>query len=245
MTPGRVSPSSTSAAGRVRSRPSSSPVSAPRSVTAVDPSEPFVAAARARHPDVDVRQASAEELPFADGSFDRALAQLVVHFMADPVAGLGEMRRVTREGGLVAACVWDHGGGTGPLSPFWSAVRSLDPAPPTSPACAGSNEGDLTRLFGEAGLQEVEEVSARRRGRACDVRRVVGAVHLRCRPRRRLCPGTRRRGAHGAPGALPCGARRRAVRGRGPRLVGPRAPMSFARCRQDRQNPRRRCAAAA
>src|SRR5215212_205106 len=57
-------------------------------VVAVDPSDSFVAAARARHPDVDVRQESAEALPFADDSFDAALAQLVVNFMSDPVAGL-------------------------------------------------------------------------------------------------------------------------------------------------------------
>src|SRR5688500_20269828 len=53
-------------------------------VTAVDPSEPFVIAARERYPGVEVRQAAAEELPFADAEFDIALAQLVVHFMADP-----------------------------------------------------------------------------------------------------------------------------------------------------------------
>ena len=85
----------------------------PDEVTAVDPSEPFVAAARERHPGVTVEQAAAEALPFADDSFDAALAQLVVHFMTDPVAGLQEMARVTRGGGLVAACVWDHGGGRG------------------------------------------------------------------------------------------------------------------------------------
>ena len=79
----------------------------PGSVSAVDPSEPFVAAARERHPGVDVQRASAEELPFEDQEFDAALAQLVVHFMADPVAGLREMARVTREQGVVAACVWD------------------------------------------------------------------------------------------------------------------------------------------
>ena len=67
-----------------------------------------------RYPGVDVRQASAEALPFADGSFDVALAQLVVHFMADPIAGLAEMGRVTRRGGVVAACVWDHAGGLRP-----------------------------------------------------------------------------------------------------------------------------------
>jgi SAM-dependent methyltransferase len=51
------------------------------------------------HPDVDVGVAAAESLPFADGSFDAALAQLVVHFMDDPVAGLGEMRRVLKRNG--------------------------------------------------------------------------------------------------------------------------------------------------
>ena len=85
------------------------------SVAAVDPSAPFVAAVRARYPGVDVHQASAERLPFPDGTFDAALAQLVVHFMADPVAGLAEMARVTRRDGVVAACVWDHAGEHGPL----------------------------------------------------------------------------------------------------------------------------------
>ena len=63
-------------------------------VAAVDPSEPFVAAAGSRYPGVDVRRASAEHLPFQDATFDASLAQLVVHFMADPVAGLAEMARV-------------------------------------------------------------------------------------------------------------------------------------------------------
>ncbi|MFL5647494.1 MAG: class I SAM-dependent methyltransferase, partial [Chloroflexota bacterium] len=82
-------------------------VGAPDRVAAVDPSEPFVAAARARNPGVAIERATAEHLPFDDGRFDAALAQLVVHFMSDPVAGLAEMARVTRPGGVVAACVWD------------------------------------------------------------------------------------------------------------------------------------------
>jgi SAM-dependent methyltransferase len=126
-------------------------------VAAVDPSEPFVSTARQRHPDVEVRQAAAEELPFPDDAFDVALAQLVVHFMADPVAGLREMARVTRPGGVVVACVWDHGGGRGPLSLFWTAVRQLDPGARDESDLAGSREGDLTRLFGAAGLSDVEE----------------------------------------------------------------------------------------
>jgi len=128
-------------------------------VSAVDPSEPFVAAAKERHPGVDVRRAAAEQLPFDDGDFDAALAQLVVHFMADPVAGLREMGRVTRERGVVAACVWDHGGGQGPLSLFWEAARELDPEAEDESKLAGSGEGHLTQLFQAAGLHDVEETA--------------------------------------------------------------------------------------
>ena len=126
-------------------------------VAAVDPSEPFVEAVRERHPGVTVERAAAEKLPFGEQAFDAALAQLVVHFMADPVAGLGEMARVTRDGGVVAATVWDHGGGQGPLSVYWDAVHALDPAVEDESKLAGAHEGDLSRLFQAAGLQEIVE----------------------------------------------------------------------------------------
>jgi SAM-dependent methyltransferase len=129
----------------------------PDAVSAVDPSEPFVAAARERHPGVNVQRAAAEELPFEDRAFDSALAQLVVHFMADPVAGLREMARVTREEGVVAACVWDHAGGRGPLSVFWEAAHELDPDVADESRLAGTREGHLSQLFEAAGLHDVEE----------------------------------------------------------------------------------------
>ncbi len=124
----------------------------PDRVCAVDPSEPFVAAAREACPGVDIRVARAEALPFGDDEFDRAAAQLVVHFMTDPVAGLAEMGRVTRPGGSVAACVWDHGGGSGPLSTFWRAVHDLDPSAPGEADLPGSREGHLAELCLAAGL---------------------------------------------------------------------------------------------
>ena len=74
-------------------------------VAAVDPFEQFVEAIRERHPGVSVECSGAEALPFADAAFDAALAQLVVQFMTAPAAGLREMARVTRPGGVVAACV--------------------------------------------------------------------------------------------------------------------------------------------
>jgi SAM-dependent methyltransferase len=126
-------------------------------VSAVDPSESFVAAARERHPGVDVHRAAAEELPFGDGAFGAALAQLVVHFMADPVAGLREMARVTTAGGVVAACVWDHAGGRGPLSVFWAAARELDPDVDDESRFAGARQGHLVELLEAAGAREAEE----------------------------------------------------------------------------------------
>ena len=125
-------------------------------VAAADPSEPSEAA-RARHPGVDVRIASAEDLPFEDDAFDAALAQLVVHFMADPIAGLMEMARVTRPGGVVAACVWDLAGGRAPISPFWQAARELDPDVEDESYLAGARAGHLVELFRAAGLHDVEE----------------------------------------------------------------------------------------
>jgi len=129
----------------------------PDAVAAVDPSESFVAAARQRQPGVNVQRAAAERLPFGDRAFDAALAQLVVHFMTDPVAGLGEMARVTRAHGVVAACVWDHAGGQGPLAVFWKAARELDPDTADESELAGAREGHLAQLFREAGLRDVEE----------------------------------------------------------------------------------------
>jgi SAM-dependent methyltransferase len=131
-------------------------------VSAVDPSESFVGAIRERFPGIEVQRAQAEELPFADDTFDAAFAQLVVHFMSDPVAGLREMRRVTRDGGVVAACVWDLGGGRAPmLSLFWNAARQLNPGIEGEAQNPGTRAGHLAKMMGEAGLDEIQETELR------------------------------------------------------------------------------------
>jgi len=131
----------------------------PAAVAAVDPSEPFIAATRERHPGVDVRRSPAEHLPFPNDAFDASLAQLVVHFMIDPVVGLAEMRRVTRQNGVIAACVWDHGGGEGPLRIFWDAARTLDPEIDGESRLPGTRKGHLAELFEAAGLREIESTA--------------------------------------------------------------------------------------
>lgn len=128
-------------------------------VFAVDPSDGFVAALADRYPEVRVQRAAAEQLPFDTRRFDAALAQLVVHFMADPVRGLAEMLRVTRTGGTVAACVWDHAGGQGPLGVFWDAARELDADVMDESHLAGARQGHLGELLRAAGAGDVQETS--------------------------------------------------------------------------------------
>ena len=125
-----------------------------RAVAAIDPSPPFVAAIAERFPGVEVTSATAEALPHADGSFDRTVAQLVVHFMKDPVAGLTEMARVTRPGGVVAACVWDHAAGGGPLTDFYRGFAEVVPDLDTESGLIGVREGDLVAVCQAAGLTD-------------------------------------------------------------------------------------------
>ena len=124
-------------------------------VAAVDASESFVAAARERNPGAEVLLAFADHLPFPTHRFDAAMAQLVVHFMPDPIGGLTEMARVTRHGGAVTACVWDHAG-QGPLSLFWRAAREIDPDVDDESQLPGVREGHLAELFDASRLRSIE-----------------------------------------------------------------------------------------
>lgn len=128
-------------------------------VSAADPSAPFVDACRARLPGVNVVEAGAEALPFADGAFDAALSQLVVNFMRDGEAGIREMARVTRPGRIVASCVWDYGGEMTLLRAFWDAAREVDPeraaAADEGVVMRWCGDGDLGRLWRLAGLRDV------------------------------------------------------------------------------------------
>jgi SAM-dependent methyltransferase len=128
-------------------------------VRAADPSEPFAAACRARLAGVEVVVAGAEALPFADGTFDAVLSQLVVNFIGDPEAGVREMARVARPGGIVAACVWDYAGEMTLLRAFWDAAREVDPqrgaAADEGAVMRWCADGELAALWRAAGLRDV------------------------------------------------------------------------------------------
>ena len=128
------------------------------SVAAIDPAEQFAAACRERNPGADVRVGAAEALPWADDEFDAALASLVVAFMRDAAQGTREMARVTKPGGVVAACMWDvPGGGMQMLSAFWRAVRSVTPGVQGEQTRVGFREGEIAELLSGAGLEDVRD----------------------------------------------------------------------------------------
>ena len=173
-------------------------------VSAVDPSEPFVAAVEERHPGVDVRRAAAEQLPFQDAEFDATLAQLVVHAHGEPHGrssrddacnaearcrggvGLG-LRRRPRPGQHALGC---------------SAVASSTPTSSTSRTSPAFAKAIFAELFDAAGLEEIEERDSLDPHPAFELRRMVGAAHVRRWACRKLRRRTRSRATSRTPGAL-------------------------------------------
>ena len=125
-------------------------------VTAVEPS----AVMRAQRPEAaaPVVDGRAEALPFDDDSYDVAAACLVVHFMSDPVGGLAEMKRVTRDGGWVGATVWDLAGSRAPMAPLWDAVAEVAPEHPDESDYQGGSRDSLIAILEGAALRDVEAV---------------------------------------------------------------------------------------
>jgi len=136
-------------------------------VAAVDTSEPFVAACRARVPGADVRLAPAEALPFEADTFGAALAQLVLSFVKDADQVARELARVVRPGGVVAACTFEATGFT-MVRAFWAAALALDPTAPDDARLPYRRLPELAALWRRAGLREVVggelEVEARYAG---------------------------------------------------------------------------------
>jgi ubiquinone/menaquinone biosynthesis C-methylase UbiE len=129
-------------------------------VSGIDPSTSFVEACRARCPDAEIKEGPAEQLPWADATFDAALAQLVLSFVTDPVRVAHEMKRVVRPSGTVAACMWLAGTGMDLTHLFWEAAGTLDPALRlTEASMPFRRQGEIARLWSEVGLSAVEETT--------------------------------------------------------------------------------------
>jgi ubiquinone/menaquinone biosynthesis C-methylase UbiE len=132
-------------------------------IVAVDYSPVFVEEATRRNADprVAIRQADACALPFEAGAFDRAFALLVLHFVPEAGKAIGEMRRVVRPGGVVAAAVWDHFGGMPAMRMVIDTAAALSEGGRQlrNRYCVQPmmRPGELKQAFAEQGLLNVTE----------------------------------------------------------------------------------------
>jgi SAM-dependent methyltransferase len=129
-------------------------------IVGIDPSKGFIDYARTqvRDPRVSFEEGDAQELPYADGFFDRCMALLIVNFIPDAPKAAREMRRVTKKDGVVATTFWDGGGANKLNSCFWDAAIAVDPSvklPIQRPGSYGSAEG-LFELWRGAGLTDIK-----------------------------------------------------------------------------------------
>jgi ubiquinone/menaquinone biosynthesis C-methylase UbiE len=133
-------------------------------IAAIDYSPVFVEEVIRRNTDprIKVRQADACALPFEGGTFDRALALLVLHFVPEAGKAVAEMRRVVRPGGVVAAAVWDHLGGMPGMRMMIDTVAALSEAGRQLRAryCFQPmmQPGEMKRTFAEQGLVDITEM---------------------------------------------------------------------------------------
>ena len=130
-------------------------------IVGIDPAAPYVALAQSRHGSALIKfeVGDAQQMRFDDAMFDRTLSLLVVNFIPDARKALGEMKRVTKSKGTVAAAVWDYGEGMEMLRTFWDEAVALTPAHASKderhmPLC---RRGDLAALWRGEGLKDVVE----------------------------------------------------------------------------------------
>ena len=132
-------------------------------IAAIDYSPVFVEEAIRRNTDprIKIRQGDACSLPFEDGTFDRALALLVLHFVPETGKAVAEMRRVVRPDGVVAAAVWDHLGGMPGMRMMVDTVAAVSEGGRQLRAryCFQPmmQPGEMKRTFVEQGLVDVIE----------------------------------------------------------------------------------------
>ncbi|HEX6870146.1 MAG TPA: class I SAM-dependent methyltransferase [Micromonosporaceae bacterium] len=130
----------------------------PAEVTGVDPSDGFLATARATidDPRATFTTGDARDLPFPDRRFDAVISGLALNFVPEPERAVAEFTRVAAPGAVVAAFVWDYAEGMVMMRYFWDAATELDADAadegPRFPLC---HPDALRAMWTEAGMTEI------------------------------------------------------------------------------------------
>ena len=134
-------------------------VDAPSNLAGLDPNAAMLAVARMATPSpaaIEWYEASAEEMPLPDDSFDVVLCQMGLQFMVHQPAAVGEMRRVLADGGRLLLSV------PGPIAGIFAVLATAMERHVGQPAAAFVSQvfslhdiGQIERLLHGAGFRDV------------------------------------------------------------------------------------------
>ena len=132
-------------------------------VTGSDFSPDLLAIARERAADAMVEvewvEANAEQLPFADASFERVISTFGHMFAADHERTAAEMRRVCRPDAVIGICCWTPEGAIGRM--FGMVAQLVPPAPGGASPLLWGTEEHVRELLGAEAEFERREVEWR------------------------------------------------------------------------------------
>lgn len=132
----------------------------PKNLTCIDPSENFIEKIKQRiSMTAEFRVGSVENLPFENESFETIVSGLALNFFQNLKRALSELKRVSKQNGVIAAYVWDYSDRMDFLRFFWNAAYQIDPKSRELdeglrfPIC---NSENLIKAFKNANLKDVE-----------------------------------------------------------------------------------------
>lgn len=124
-------------------------------VNGLDAAEPMIRIAWRRVPDGSFQVGDLEDLPYVDHTFDAVIAVDALAYAGDPIAVLGELRRVCAPGGRIVVAAWGVPGRCETRAIFQAVMDALSSPPPGGWPFAHAASGALRRAIGRAGLQVI------------------------------------------------------------------------------------------
>jgi ubiquinone/menaquinone biosynthesis C-methylase UbiE len=130
-------------------------------VVGVDGAGEMVALARRLRPQLEFFQANAQELPFADDTFDAVVANFLILHVGRPEQAAAELARVLAPGGILSLTTWDVPERARLLGVLFDAVQVAGASPPADvpagpPIFRFADDAEFARLLVGAGLEQAQ-----------------------------------------------------------------------------------------